>query len=103
MGKVSAKYSEGTIVGGYWYGTWISDVKKCYYLKGTSQYVIGAKVTTQEFDATECTSEQMKNGNFLNQLNLYVNEYNEENKNNEGFVKLKNWQTGSNGYPTIER
>lgn len=103
LGKISTAHTEGTIIGGYWYNNWKSDVKKCYYLKGTSQYVIGAKVTTQEFDATECTSEQMKSDNFLNQLNSYVNEYNEENKDEEGFIKLKNWQTESNGYPTIER
>ena len=99
-GKITG-YSEGAIIGGYWYGNWISIIKNCYYLKDSSKFVIGKVVTTQEFDATECTSQEMKSTEIVNKLNEYVTTYNEENKNNEDFVELKYWKTGDNGYPTF--
>lgn len=100
-GKVSGENTEGSILGAYWYSNWISIIKNCYYLKGCSKYVIGKAVTTQEFDATECTSQEMKSTEIVNKLNEYVTTYNEENKDNEDFVKLKYWKAGDNGYPTF--
>ena len=100
-GKVSGEYTEGSILGGYWYDNWLSVIKNCYYLKDSSKFVIGKAVTTQEFDATECTSQEMKSTEIVNKLNEYVTTYNEENKNNEDFIELKYWKTGDNGYPVF--
>ena len=100
-GKSTAEHTEGSILGGYWYSNWISIIKKCYYLKDTSKYVIGSNVTTQEFDATECTREEMQSTEILNKLNEYVESYNQENKDNEDFVELKYWKRGNNSYPTF--
>ena len=101
VGNVIGVYSEGSILGGYWYSNWISIIKNCYYLKDASKYVIGSNVTTQEFDATECTREEMQSTEILNKLNEYVESYNQENKDNEDFVELKYWKRGNNGYPTF--
>ena len=43
----------------------------------------------------------MKSTEIVNKLNEYVTTYNEENKDNEDFVKLKYWKAGDNGYPTF--
>ncbi len=100
-GNATGEYSEGSILGGYWYGEWISIIKNCYYLKDSSKYAIGKAVTTQEFDATECSREEMQSTEIINKLNEYVKNYNEEYKNNEDFVELKQWKKGENGYPTF--
>ena len=101
IGNSTAEHTEGSILGGYWYSNWISIIKNCYYLKDSSKYVIGKAVTTQEFDATECTREEMQSTEIINKLNEYVKNYNEEYKNNEDFVELKQWKKGENGYPTF--
>ena len=101
VGNVIGVYSEGSILGGYWYSEWLSNLKSCYYLKNCSKYVIGQTVTTQEFDATECTREEMQSTEIINKLNEYVSSYNQENKDNEDFIELKYWKRGSDGYPTF--
>ena len=100
-GKATGEYSEGAIVGCYYYNNWISNVKYCYYLKACSKTIIGNKTTTQEFDATECTKEEMQSTDIINKLNKYVENYNQENKDNEDFIELKYWKRGTNGYPTF--
>lgn len=101
IGNSTAENTEGSILGGYWYSNWISIIKNCYYLKDSSKYVIGKAVTTQEFDATECTREEMQSTEIINKLNEYVEIYNQKNKDNEDFVELKYWKKGDNGYPTF--
>ena len=100
-GKATGEYSEGAIVGCYYYNNWISNVKYCYYLKACSKTIIGKKTTTQEFDATECTKEEMQSTDIINKLNKYVENYNQENKDKEDFIELKYWKRGTNGYPTF--
>ncbi len=102
VGKITSKGGEGAIIGGYWYNEWISNLKACYYLKNCSKYVIGKAGTTQEFDAIECTKQEMQSTEIINKLNEYVENYNQENKDNEDFIELKYWKKGENGYPTFE-
>ena len=102
VGKITSKGGEGAIIGGYWYNEWISNLKACYYLKNCSKYVIGKVGTTQEFDAIECTKQEMQSTEIINKLNEYVENYNQENKDNEDFIELKYWKKGENGYPTFE-
>ncbi len=58
--------------------------------------------------STRLTENQMKNideiengKTVIDLLNEYVNDYNETNKDNTDFIKLNNWQVGTNDYPTF--
>lgn len=102
IANVSGKYEEGSMIGAYWYSNWISDIKNCYYLKGTAKYVIGKEKTTQEYDATEYTEQKMKSVELVYKLNEYVMTYNKENKDNEDFIELKYWEEHNNEYPTFK-
>ena len=100
-GNIHGENSEGAILGGYWYNNWVTNIEKCYYLKNCSSGVIGKEITDQKFDATECTKEEMQSADFINELNEYVESYNQKNKENEDFIELKYWKRGDNGYPTF--
>ena len=39
---------------------------------------------------------------FVNELNTYVNNYNEEHKNDEDFISLRRWKYNEGNYPTFE-
>ena len=53
-------------------------------------------------EAIQKTLEEMQNQDFVNKLNIYVNTYNEEHKNDEGFIELKRWKYNAGSYPTFE-
>ena len=46
--------------------------------------------------------EQMQSQEFVNTLNSYVDTYNEEHKNDEGFISLTRWKYNEGDYPTFE-
>lgn len=48
------------------------------------------------------TENELKSQEFVNELNTYVDTYNEEHKNEEGFVKLNRWKYNEGNYPTFE-
>lgn len=56
----------------------------------------------QTHDTTICTQEYMQSQEFVNELNTYANNYNEEHKNDEGFIALRNWKYNEGNYPTFE-
>ena len=53
-------------------------------------------------EATSKTLEQMQSEEFVSELNTYVDNYNEEHKNDEDFIALKNWKYNEGSYPTFE-
>lgn len=48
------------------------------------------------------TDDELKSQEFVDELNTYVNNYNEEHKNDENFVKLNRWKYNEGNYPIFE-
>jgi len=42
-------------------------------------------------ESSKVDENYLKSSDFVNELNTYVETYNEEHKNDEGFIALKNW------------
>lgn len=74
----------------------------------TSYYLDNVNVAANvQFNRTQIgsgryTKEQMQSQDFVDTLNSYVNTYNEEHKNEEGFIKLSRWKYNEGEYPTFE-
>ena len=91
---------EGAIQGCYWYGEYKSIIKNTYYKKGSCEFAISNK-NIEGVEAYEKEDSYLKSKEFLEKLNEFVKTYNEENKDDSTVIKLKNWKTGENGYPTF--
>lgn len=48
------------------------------------------------------TENELKSQEFVDKLNTYVTAYNNEHKNDEGFIELKRWKYNEGSYPTFE-
>ncbi len=69
--------------------------KNIFYLEGSGKD-IGLT------DSIKKTDEELKSQEFVDELNTYVNNYNEEHKNDEDFVKLNRWKYNEGNYPIFE-
>ena len=82
-------------------GTWrnpAGTVENAYYLETTAIY----GYTYSPDPSNRVNKEYMQSQDFVNELNTYVNTYNEEHKNDEGFIQLKRWKYNEGSYPTFE-
>lgn len=70
----------------------------------TSYYVneISRIVGNSSYKGNFYSKEYMQSQEFADKLNTYVDNYNEEHKNDENYVPLKNWKYNSGDYPTYE-
>lgn len=66
-----------------------------FYLEGSAKD-IGLTTSIKK------TEEELKSQEFVDELNTYVNNYNEEHKNDEDFVKLNRWKYNEGNYPIFE-
>ena len=74
----------------------------------TSYYLNNVTIASYDrFDRTKIglggySKGQMQSQDFVDALNSYVDTYNEEHKNEEGFIKLSRWKYNEGEYPTFE-
>lgn len=73
-------------------------VENAYYLDSTASY--GYKYNPDPSNGVN--KQYMQRQEFVDELNIYVNTYNEEHKNDEDFVSLKRWKYNQGDYPLFE-
>ncbi len=104
-GEITASNSNKakTIVGYIGRDTTENYYHELYNVYGTGNFM-GAEVATEynKGEASTKTLEEMKTEAFVDLLNINVNTYNEEHKNEEGFVQLNKWKYNVGNYPTFE-
>ncbi len=65
-----------------------------------TRYQWSAVYTTSTLPSS--SKSEIQSQEFVNELNTYVNNYNEEHKSDEDFVELRNWKYNPGDYPTFE-
>ena len=88
------------ILGYSWHSDGLDD-EKCYCIDNV-EIVLNFINNNKIHDTKICTQEYMQSQNFVDELNDYVDTYNEEHKNDENFVKLSRWKYSERNYPTFE-
>ena len=99
-GSVAGQYSQGAIVGGVWYNTLNSTLNTCYYLNSSCNNAVGGRNITE--GTISCDEKYMKDGSMLEELNEFVESYNNEHKDEDGFIKLKKWIQVNGEYPILD-
>ena len=66
------------------------------------QLAVTATKTNNLGELNKESIEEELTKEFVDELNTYVNNYNEEHKNDEDFVKLNRWKYNEGNYPTFE-
>ena len=86
-GEIAGSHTKGAILGSDQYN---KEAQNCYYLNNVDR-AIGNKTNTGDI---KCFDENyMKSESFLNDLNTYVEQYNnDESKVEIDFIKLNNWE-----------
>ncbi len=83
-------------------GTWTKEeIVNAFFLGKTADYGIYGN-QTYTIGIEKIQSEYLKSEEFLKKLNTYVDSYNEKNKEENDFIKLKKWKLGEEGYPIFE-
>lgn len=98
-GEIVGSNAEGALLGADQYN---KEIQKCYYLNNVDK-AIGNKADTENIKRLE--ESYMKTESFLNDLNTYVEQYNnsEESKIENNFIKLNNWKFNKdNVFPELE-
>lgn len=80
------------------------NLDKAYYLNNTliAQALYGWGWSYNYKGKGVSTYEYMQSQEFVNELNTYVNTYNEEHKNDEDFISLNRWKYNQGDYPSFE-
>jgi len=80
------------------------NLDKAYYLNSTliAQALYGWGWSYNYKGRGISTYEYMNSQEFVNELNTYVDTYNEEHKNDEDFIALRRWKYNAGNYPTFE-
>ena len=77
----------------------VESLNNNYYLEGTATH--GANNVGDDVPE-RCSEQYMQSQEFVDELNIYVNTYNEEHKNDEDFVSLRRWKYNQGDYPSFE-
>ena len=65
-----------------------------------TRYQWSAVYTTSTLPSS--SKSEIQSQEFVNELNTYLDTYNEEHKNDDGFIELKRWKYTEGNYPTFE-
>lgn len=77
-------------------------VNNVYYLNNTEKIYNFSLKYNQVVTLESSTKEYMQSRELVDKLNTYVNNYNEEHKNDTDFVSLRRWKYNAGNYPTFE-
>lgn len=92
---------KGGILGDSWKDITLS-VNNVYYLNNTEKIYNFLLKYNQVVTLEASKKEYLQSEELTDELNTYVNNYNEEHKSDEDFVELRNWKYNQGNYPTFE-
>ena len=102
-GKIEniSEYKPAGICG---YARWNHEFTNTKFLNNltlaVTRFQWGAVYTTSTLPSS--SKSEIQSQEFVNELNTYVNNYNEEHKNDEDFISLRRWKYNEGNYPTFE-